>query len=120
HHLNDQWRGQMWGKEGGAFVKNDKIFSTFEEPPRVLQLVFLYDGLREQRRLTDYEIADLGIGHLKGISWIGHEGAFYQAGCRHPEEPFTIPGHGMGMFAVRKDGWLPFHEEARGFGGEEM
>src|SRR4029077_7535510 len=21
---------------------------------------------------------------------------------------------------VRKDGWLPFHEEARGFGGEEM
>jgi glycosyltransferase involved in cell wall biosynthesis len=32
---------------------------------------------------------------------------------------YSIPMHGMGLFACRKDAWLGFNPEFRGFGGEE-
>ena len=35
-------------------------------------------------------------------------------------EPFEIPGMGLGLFTCRKDAWLGFNPEFRGFGGEEM
>lgn len=34
--------------------------------------------------------------------------------------PFEIPAQGMGLFACRKDSWLGFNKEFRGFGGEEI
>lgn len=34
-------------------------------------------------------------------------------------EPFEIPMQGLGIFACRKDAWLGFNQEFRGFGGEE-
>lgn len=34
-------------------------------------------------------------------------------------EPFEIPAMGLGLFACRKDSWLRFNDEFRGFGGEE-
>jgi hypothetical protein len=33
--------------------------------------------------------------------------------------PFEIPMHGCGLMSCRKDAWLGFHLEFRGFGGEE-
>jgi hypothetical protein len=33
--------------------------------------------------------------------------------------PFEIPAQGMGLFSCRKDSWLGFNKEFRGFGGEE-
>ena len=36
-----------------------------------------------------------------------------------PEEPFKIWGHGLGLFGCRKDSWLGFNDQFRGFGGEE-
>lgn len=36
-----------------------------------------------------------------------------------PEEPFEIPMHGLGLFACRKDSWLGFNPQFKGFGGEE-
>ncbi len=33
--------------------------------------------------------------------------------------PFEIPAHGMGLFACRKESWLGFNKDFRGFGGEE-
>jgi hypothetical protein len=33
--------------------------------------------------------------------------------------PFEIPAQGMGMFSCRKDSWVGFNKEFRGFGGEE-
>jgi len=36
-----------------------------------------------------------------------------------PEEPFEIPMHGLGLFGCRKEAWLGFNPEFRGFGGEE-
>lgn len=34
-------------------------------------------------------------------------------------EPFEIPMQGLGVFSCRKDAWLGFHPQFRGFGGEE-
>lgn len=34
-------------------------------------------------------------------------------------EPFEIPAQGLGVFATRKDCWLGFNPDFRGFGGEE-
>lgn len=39
---------------------------------------------------------------------------------RNPNAPpFEIPMNGMGLFACRKDAWLHFSPDFRGFGGEE-
>jgi hypothetical protein len=35
-------------------------------------------------------------------------------------EPFEIPGMGLGLFTCRRDAWLGFNPDFRGFGGEEM
>ncbi len=35
------------------------------------------------------------------------------------ENYFEIPAHGMGTFACRKDSWLGFNKNHKGFGGEE-
>lgn len=34
-------------------------------------------------------------------------------------EPFEIPAMGLGLFSCRKNAWLGFNENFRGFGGEE-
>ena len=36
-----------------------------------------------------------------------------------PDKPFEIPMHGMGVFGSRRQSWLRFNDEFRGFGGEE-
>jgi hypothetical protein len=36
------------------------------------------------------------------------------------QEPFEIPGQGLGLFTCLKDAWLGFNEHFTGFGGEEM
>jgi hypothetical protein len=34
--------------------------------------------------------------------------------------PFEIPSQGMGLFSCRKDSWLGYNKNFRGFGGEEV
>jgi len=36
-----------------------------------------------------------------------------------PDEPFEIKMHGLGFFGCRKEAWLGFNPDFRGFGGEE-
>jgi hypothetical protein len=36
------------------------------------------------------------------------------------DDPFEIPAQGMGLFSCRKESWLGFNEDFRGFGGEEV
>lgn len=55
--------------------------------------------------------------------WNGHERKFESYGyslLADQDEPFEIPGCGLGLFSCRKEAWLGFNEHARGFGGEEM
>ena len=35
-------------------------------------------------------------------------------------EPFEIPGNGLGLFACRRKAWLGFPDGLKGFGGEEL
>jgi hypothetical protein len=42
-----------------------------------------------------------------------------QAGADLNAAPFEIPMQGLGLFACRRDAWLGFHPDFRGFGGEE-
>lgn len=52
-------------------------------------------------------------GEMYGI-WATDKRADTQA------EPFEIPGHGLGAFAMRKAAWPGFNKSFRGFGGEEL
>lgn len=40
-------------------------------------------------------------------------------GLDKDSDPFDIPMQGLGLFACRRDAWLGFNREFRGFGGEE-
>lgn len=50
-----------------------------------------------------------------------HAEALRAAGFVETDQtPFEIPGQGLGVFSCRKDAWLGFNPNFRGFGGEEM
>lgn len=36
------------------------------------------------------------------------------------DEPYEIPGMGLGLFSCRREAWLGFNPHFRGFGGEEL
>jgi hypothetical protein len=42
-----------------------------------------------------------------------------ERGLDKNNDPFEIPSQGLGLFSCRKDSWLGFNKEFRGFGGEE-
>lgn len=42
-----------------------------------------------------------------------------QRGIDPNNDPFEIPAQGMGLFSCKKDSWLGFNKDFRGFGGEE-
>lgn len=118
-HMNDQWRDEMLGTWGLGWEKNGFTFSVIHTSAGDdLAYVNLPIDTSEQRPLTLKEIDSLGIPRQLG--WAGHELVLTKHGAKIPTTPFKIPGHGMGMFACRKDSWLPFHPDCRGFGGEEI
>lgn len=60
---------------------------------------------------------------LPPLPWTGHERELRRQGFEclaEQPEPFEILGHGLGLFSMRKDAWIGFHPQARGFGGEEL
>jgi glycosyltransferase involved in cell wall biosynthesis len=59
------------------------------------------------------------VTHMED-TWNAHMwGVWCPARSDLPEEPFEIPMHGLGLFASRRESWLGFNEDFRGFGGEE-
>jgi hypothetical protein len=118
-HMNDQWRAEMWGTWGIMYrTPGGSLFSCQEGSDGFVRYVAMVGG-GEQGELSD----PAGLGLPLGLPWSGHERVLAAQGiwpAITEPDPFPIPGHGMGFFACRKDAWLPFHEDARGFGGEEM
>ena len=52
--------------------------------------------------------------------WRGHMwGTWREMLTKQEQDVYSIPMHGMGLFACRKDAWLGFNPAFRGFGGEE-
>lgn len=118
HHMNDQWRCEMWGTWGRAWQAPDGFLFSCIKIGNTQQLEYVLLGQPGgQRSLEKSEIAD---HRLPFLAWDGHEALLTERGFKEPSEPFLIPDHGMGFFACLKDKWLPFHKDCEGFGGEEM
>lgn len=117
-HMNDQWRAEMWGTWGRMWRKpNGNLFSCMDYGED--KIVFCTFGALGEQVAT---FTPAEFGYDPNMRWSGHEKVLEQVyGCKEVlDRPFPIPGHGMGFFACRKQAWLPFHKDARGFGGEEM
>jgi hypothetical protein len=118
-HVNDYWRGEMWGVWGQAWQHPDGFnFSVMDVEPPYAKFVQMIEPL------TEVDHPDL---LSKTIENYRHEQYLFEKGCRPLgysfEDEYDIPGHGCGLFAARTDYWNEiggFNELFSGFGGEEM
>lgn len=117
-HMNDQWRCEMWGTWAWAWEKDNIRFSPYTRDADFGEYLVMDKDTGDQRRMSLETAERLGLPYP--LPWSCHEKRLMDLGCTFPADNFPIPGHGMGLFACRKDAWLPFHEDCRGFGGEEM
>lgn len=95
------------------------------EPGSIKRLIEYFDfGLDSGNLLHGPLIYD----DMKTISthfdstWSAHMWGTWQTDPRGVDKnapPFEIPAQGCGLFACRKDSWLKFNPNFRGFGGEE-
>jgi hypothetical protein len=118
-HFIDTWRSEMWGIWGSAWEVcpgGDRV-SVIEHNGRV-QFVSL-----DMDHVPLSSSAACGAA-LPDVAWAGHEKHLLAAGMRplglDANDEFDIPGQGLGLFSCRRDAWLGFNADFRGFGGEEM
>jgi len=134
-HFDDTWRAEMWGIWAKAWrckCGEDGVkFSTYHvgadgdivnEPgktPGHVAYRLLSAGMIPLS--SCFNCGD----ELPSMDYPGHQQAliaagYYPLGVDNDDEPFEIPGNGLGLFSCRRESWLGFNEDARGFGGEEM
>jgi len=95
--------------ESGAIKKLIDFFDQSKDSGNLLQGPMLYDDLKNIA--TQFDL--VWRSQMWGI-WATNERA-----KNLNNEPFEIPAQGLGLFACRKDSWLGFNPNFRGFGGEE-
>lgn len=124
-------------KHQSTTVKN-KVFDLAETPYVVCMDSHVFVEPGSLRKLIDFFESGKDHGNLlqgplvyddmKSISthfdlqWSSHMWGQWGTDDRGKDpngEPFEIPAQGMGLFACRKDAWLGFNREFRGFGAEE-
>lgn len=90
----------------------DRLVAYYEQNPDcrdLLQGPMLYNDLRQVSTHFD----DVWRGEMWGTWGTDKRGLDPEA------EPFDIFAQGLGLFTCRKDAWLGFNPNFRGFGGEE-
>jgi len=95
--------------EQGSIKKLIDIYDKGEDGGNFLQGPLLYDDLRHISTHFD-------------LIWRGQMWGVWETdgrGLKPENPPFEIPAMGMGLFSCRKDSWLGFNPNFRGFGGEE-
>lgn len=121
-HFNNVWRSEMLGIWGTAWKCDencDFIFTTIPSTDNIESIVTLdmrhkpldkcpkcgknYPGLLDARKLHN-TLTSIGCRVYGEIN----------------DNPFSIPGMGLGLFTALKKNWLGFNPHFRGFGGEEM
>ncbi len=115
-HFNDVWRGGMWGTWGLAWscMCEELRFSPVD-----------VNGRCEYRELVTQKVVsecDICNHKLPPLAWPAHEMGLSAADFRPAVmygSPFEIPAQGLGVFGCRRDSWLGFNPDFRGFGGEE-
>ncbi len=118
-HFADFWRGEMWGIWGQAWeaCEGGERFTVMDGGGRA--------------RFVSLEMGSIPLTSSAAcqktypdIPYAGHEPALSALGFRplgfDPDDEFEIPGMGLGLFSCRRDAWLGFNKDFRGFGGEEM
>ena len=95
--------------EPGAIKKLIEFYENNKDNGNLLQGPLVYDNLR-------------GISTHFDLVWQSNMWGVWgndQRGEDPNGPPFEIPAQGLGLFSCRKDSWLGFNKEFRGFGGEE-
>lgn len=93
-HMDDVWRGEMWGIWGHALAREDTAPFSWVGT----QAITLATGLPDPTVVL---------------------GDFAKRGYVTPTVKFEIPAHGMGLWACKTGSWLGFNPAFREFGGEE-
>lgn len=96
--------------ESGSLKKLIDFYDSGKDYGNLLQGPLLYDCMNS---ISTHFNLDEWSSNMWG-TW-----AIDQRGIDPDNEPFEIPAQGMGLFSCRKDSWLGFNKEFRGFGGEE-
>jgi hypothetical protein len=137
HWINEPTQYLPYTKHQSTTVKN-KVFDiaetpyvmcidshVFIEPGALRKLIDFYDkGLDYSNLLQGPLVYDdmKSISTHFDLEWSGYMWGKWGTDDRGKDpnaEPFEIPAQGMGLFSCRKDSWLGFNREFRGFGGEE-
>lgn len=120
-HFDDMWREQMWGVWGTAraCICKEFYFSCHPTPNQQVMYIPL--------QMNPVPITSCPVCYKQlpaKLPWARHEEAMERAGYKeiardvnHPA--FEIPAQGLGLFGCRKEAWLGFNKNFRGFGGEE-
>jgi len=95
--------------EPGAIKKLIKFYDNNKDDGNLLQGPLVYDDLRSVS--THFDL--VWQSNMWGV-W-GND----KRGEDPDGPPFEIPAQGLGLFSCRKDAWLGFNKNFRGFGGEE-
>lgn len=95
--------------ESGAIKKLIDFYENTQDKGNLLQGPLVYDNLK-------------GISTHFDLVWQSNMWGVWGNDKRGEDPngpPFEIPAQGLGLFSCRKDSWLGFNKEFRGFGGEE-
>jgi hypothetical protein len=123
-HFDNTWGGEMWGRWATAWRTEaggpgEKYFSISEDEGGSCVPRYLFDEnhLTPEQQQRDFPFWPT-IGHS------GHQGNFMARGYwlaaeKDSDPPFEIPAMGLGLFTCRREAWLGFNPNFRGFGGEE-
>jgi glycosyltransferase involved in cell wall biosynthesis len=93
----------------GAIKKLIEFYDDGNDDGNLLQGPLIYDDMKSIST------------HFK-LNWSGHMWGQWDTdprGIDPTSSPFEIPAQGMGLFSSRKESWLGYNKEFRGFGGEE-
>ena len=99
---------------------------VFIEPGALQKLITFYDKGQDQGNLLHgplvYDDMTSISTHFDNNVWSANMWGVWATDDRGKNDlnpPFEIPAQGMGLFSCRKDSWLGFNKDFRGFGGEE-
>ena len=109
-HYNPGWRSEMWGMWGQAWkAPTGEVVSVVNDQGRAS-----FVRLADAEATTTPEPEILYPGHADALVALG----FKRLGW-NDDDDFVIPGMGLGLFSCRREAWVGFHSEFKGFGGAE-
>jgi hypothetical protein len=110
-HFDCVWRAEMLGTWAKAWKKDGQYYITLKDEDNDQQ-IFVKEIMGEKPVMT---LNCIWPGHEKALERMG----FTAAGLDGDDEPFEIPGQGLGLFMAAKEHWLGFNPHHKHFGGEE-